>query len=623
MGNLHGILPQAIYNNYCAETAKWVNESWKTSLNDGELLNVRKFRDNRPEFPEAGESGRAFMAECGPGGARYRAAKGMLSAMISDYVAGKNLKLSKSSGVFSSLGYNFYDLRPPVFLLYPVNVPIRNEMARVGRVNAGVGTAAHWMATRNPGTPYAGASEGHRVGVRTPDNNQYVAAYKEIGVESDVTFTAEFAGEGFADNLADEHLRGLQALWLQEEGMMLLGNGGANTISNGFNLGTPLTPTVAAKTLPVTPPNNVAQSPTIAFAGSTSVSVAVVALTGMGYPANGQYGYLPGGPTVLTGLTTVFPRQNADGSVDQINGGISAVSAMSSVATGDTTHVVLAQVNSANLASGSSPLKGAYGYAWYVNTTDASSPLLSNAYLYAITRNPWVVITGTPTGSQSAQALINSNPGAVNTDRSYNPLDFDGLLTWTASGGSNASATGGYYVDLQGATLTSGKDGTVNEVETLLETLYISYQTGIDDIWGSPDAVLALQKAIRYSGTQASGFQFITTRDGQNNLLGGFVVSGYQSRFQTNSPTGANVIPIRMHPMIPPGTLFFDVKTNPYPHSREPYVRSMLVQRDYYSIEWPLVTRQYTFGTYAHEVLAHNMPWITGVITGIGGFVGN
>ena len=49
----------------------------------------------------------------------------------------------------------------------------------------------------------------------------------------------------------------------------------------------------------------------------------------------------------------------------------------------------------------------------------------------------------------------------------------------------------------------------------------------------------------------------------------------------------------------------------------------MLVQRDYYSIEWPVVSRNWTFGTYVHEVLAHYMPWLSGLITGVGTFVGS
>ena len=102
--------------------------------------------------------------------------------------------------------------------------------------------------------------------------------------------------------------------------------------------------------------------------------------------------------------------------------------------------------------------------------------------------------------------------------------------------------------------------------------------------------------------------------------MGGFLVTSYKSKYSIN-PEGGAAIPIRIHPMFPPGTMLYDINTNPYPHSRVPSVRQFLLQRDYYAIEWPIVTRQWTFGTYIHEVLAHYMPWISALRTGIGPFV--
>jgi hypothetical protein len=102
--------------------------------------------------------------------------------------------------------------------------------------------------------------------------------------------------------------------------------------------------------------------------------------------------------------------------------------------------------------------------------------------------------------------------------------------------------------------------------------------------------------------------------------MGGFIINGYKSKYSIN-PEGGAVIPIRLHPMLPAGTMYYDLNTNPYPHSRIPAVREFLTQRDYYSIEWPIVTREWTYGTYIHEVLAHYMPWVSAVRTGIGKFV--
>ena len=588
--SMHTILPQGQYQMFRAQTAEWVGKAWKNSLESGEMTKVQNFKLN-PEIPPTMAKFDKYASEHIE---RDILARKLIKEMVNG-IHGTGVK--KAGGVTSSLGFNFYDLRAPVELSYPVNVPFRNSLARIGRVNDGFGVAAHWQATRNPGILYAGASEGQRVATATPDDNAYIATYKEVGVERAVTFTAEFAGEGYADNLADEHLRGLHELWLQEEGLILLGNSGTGTGNNGFQLGTAATPTATAVAA------TSAYPATSSLPSGSTVSVACVYLTGMGNPANSQYGYGTF-PTVANGLTSSYQRTNADGSKNTIYGGISAISAMSAVATtGVSTRIVVASVPAG--------VKGVFGYAWYVDTTDASTGNVANAYLYAITQFPTVSINTAPTGTQTGAAV------GLNTDNSAQPLDFDGLLSYCAS---TAGAT---WTDLGGASLTSQKNGRVTEIETILLNIFQNYQSGIDAIWGSADAVTALDQAVRYSGTTATGYQFITTRDGQGNMTGGFLVSGYQSRYAVANPTGANVIPIHIHPMIPPGTLFFDVSTNPYPHSRAPFTRGLLVQRDYYSIEWPIITRNWTFGTYVHEVLAHHYPWIPAVLTGIGPFVGS
>src|ERR1700679_2960106 len=117
------------------------------------------------------------------------------------------------AGVTTALGYNYIDLRGPTALLFPVEVPFRNTIPRVGKVNAGVGTMAQWKTNRNVGSQYAGVPEGARAQVATPDETNFAAAYTALGVERSVTVEAEWAGEGFTPNTADEHQRGLYELW--------------------------------------------------------------------------------------------------------------------------------------------------------------------------------------------------------------------------------------------------------------------------------------------------------------------------------------------------------------------------------------------------------------------------
>ena len=159
------------------------------------------------------------------------------------------------------------------------------------------------------------------------------------------------------------------------------------------------------------------------------------------------------------------------------------------------------------------------------------------------------------------------------------------------------------------------------EVDADLQAIWQLTQTQPQAIYASVDAKIAFDKAVRSSGTNPSAYRFDYGRDAQNNLLGGYVVSAYQSKFSMDK-NGGNALPVRIHPMLPPGTIYYDIEENPYPQSRIPFVRSLLVQRDYYGIEWPLVSRNWTFGTYAHEVLAHNLPWACALRTGIGAFTG-
>lgn len=500
-------------------------------------------------------------------------------------------------GVTTALGINFYDLRPPVELLYPVNVPIRNSLPRISRVNDGWGTAAHWMATRVVGSSPVNAEEGKRVAYSVPDNNPYTATYKEIGVERAVTFTAQAAGEGFADNVGDEHIRALHSLFLGEEGMDLVGNSGTASGNNGYALGVAPTPTLTQT------------AGSTSFTGSsTVVYVYLVCISPMGFPNNNWYGYLAQ-PTLASGITPVFNCQNADGSTTTLNGGTSTISLVASQTTLVTGNNFIAQAIPA--ASTIPGVPGAAAYAWFVGTTSG----IANALLYSITTVPQVTITAVGTGMPASSA-------GLSTDHSFNTTDYDGLLTL-------ATAQGGYYASQQGQgpsasnSLTPMKmGGAVTEIETALQYFWQTYQAVPSHIWCGFQARQTLDFAMRWGGTAGQPFQVFLQPNATGGMHGGFTFDAYMSKWGT--PTGnGNLLPIMHHPMLPTGTIWFDIETNPYPHDRIPYTRGMLVQRDYYSIEWPITTREWTFGTYAHQVIQHHVPWLTGQIANIGAFVAN
>lgn len=489
------------------------------------------------------------------------------------------------AGVSTSTGFNFYDLRGPAYFLFPYNTPFIQMIAKTSKVNAGVGTAAHWKATRNPNSTnvYVGVQEGQRGPTATPDEIDYLATYKELGMEGANTFTAQFAGEGYTDVMADEHFRNLARLRLGEEMMTLLGNSGSAAGNQGIPLGTPTAPTsvlAAGGSIP----------------DATKVTIAVVALSGMGLNPSGQGGYVPP-PTVTNGLITSYTVFPASGGSYSQSGGTSHISALgNSVSTGSGDNKVTASTPA---------VAGAFAYAWFVSFN--GTPTLANSFIYAITPYANVVVTNTTVGAQAG------NAAGLNVDNSFSALDFDGLLTYAFKYGN--------WIDMNGGTLTPDGNGQVAEIEADLAYFWENFQVQPDAIWCSADARLALDQAVVFSQTGTNSYIFAYDKSGQSSgLTGGFVVSAYKSKYSLN-PEGGAAIPIRIHPMLPPGTIYYDLNTNPYPHSRIPAVRTFLTQRDYYSIEWPVTTRSWTYGTYVHEVLAHYMPWVTGLRTGVGPFV--
>ncbi len=544
---------------------------------------------------------------------RAEVANEMLKALVEDY-----RQSMMKAGVTTSLGYNFYDLRGPAFLIYPVNTPFRNMLPRWGKVNAGYGTAVNWKYTSlGPGSGsgsnnYAGAAEGQRVGYSLPNENNAVATYAELGVERSVSFTAEFAGEGYTDNVSDEHIRGAHELWLQEEGIIIGGNAGSAAGLNGFQLGTANTPTVAlVAALPTGPAGQVTDGGSGFSSGS--VSVRVVELTHLGNPNNGQYGYQTA-PTVTAGLTPSFTRTNADSTTNTINGGMGAVSAASNVVTASGSYpYVLADV---------APKKGAFAWAWFVDTTDATTPTTANAKLVAITTVPFVYLAnGTANASYTAAST------GLSADKSAQSLDFSGIIAWAVNSGavinmsdltSKSAVTGVTNTGLltPGLTNSSNSVPACAEVEYDLRQQWNSFQTVADELWCSVDAKLSLAQALFKNTSGVPAYRFEVSRDQQGNVLGGFTVSGYKNQYSMKA-TGSEELPIRIHPMLPPGTFLYRKTQNPYPHSRIPGVSGMFVQRDYYGIEWPVTTRAWTFGTYVHEVYGDYIPGLLTVRTGI------
>jgi len=457
-------------------------------------------------------------------------------------------------------GLTYYDLEAGAKFLYPVLTPLRNEIPRVSGKG---GIQANWRAVTGINTSgiRIGVSGGNRGAVMAISTADYTAAYKGIGIEDNVDFEAQYAGEGFADVRAIAAQVGLEALMLGEEILLLGGNG-------SLAMGT-------------TPTASLSGSTTGGTISDSTVHVSVVALTLEGFINS----------SITGGIPTSVTRTNADGSTDTFGGGSAQKSASASIvlAGGTATQKITATV---------APVRGAVGYAWFWGATAAG------ATLGAVTGAPKAVLT-TPTGA-GTQAY-STLPVA---DHSVNSLVFDGLLTQAMKSGSNA-----YWADLGGNSLTTDGAGGIVEFDTALKNRWDNYRLSFDTIWVSSTEALSISQLIMQGNT--NGAYRIVFNPEQGMMAGGIMVATYLNRF---SMAGAQTLKVRIHPNMPAGTILMTASRLPYPLSNVNNIMQVRTRQDYYQIEWPLVTRKYEYGVYADEVLQHYFPPALGVLTGVGAY---
>lgn len=461
-------------------------------------------------------------------------------------------------------GITAYNLEPAAKQLYPVITPLRNEIPRVSSKG---GIQANWRGITgiNTGGISAGVGQGNRGGVIATSTQDFLAAFKGIGLEDFVTFEADYAAEGFDDAkaLAVEGL--LRSLMIQEERIIFGGNA-------SLALGTTPTPTVADVTTGGTLPFNSAQR------------VFCVALTHEGLLNS----------SIAGGVPATLTRTNADGSTDTYGGGSAQKSAVGTVTTANDTN------NTHALRVSVAPVVGAAGYAWYWGTS-------GNEVLGAITTINSALLTAAATGTQNISTMPSS-------DNSRNNLIFDGLLSFAFQGGSNgaylktmATGTGGV-----GTPLTSDGVGGIVEIDVALQAFWDNYRLSPDCIWVSAQEQRNISAKV-LAGNANTAQRFVFNSD-QGSVAGGTMVKSYLNKF---SMDGAKEIPIRLHPNAPAGTILFTTSKLPYPLSNVSNVLRILTRRDYYQIEWPQRSRKYEYGVYSDQVLQNYFPPAFGAITNI------
>ena len=456
-----------------------------------------------------------------------------------------------------------YDLQAPAKNLYPVNTPLIKSLPRVG----GVGTATHWNAVTGligSGFDASGwVPEGQRAGQMSYATASRSAAYATLGEEDQATWEAISAGRTYEDIQATMTMRLLQKMMLKEEMAVFAGN-------TSLQLGAPAAPTLAAAGSSATLP-------------SATYSVIVVALTMEGYRNS----------SLANGVATTRTVTGADGKTFTLNGGSSNKS------TNTTQAVTLGQALSATVTQ----VTGAVAYAWYVGAAGSETLQLITGINSAVFSAPL------SSGRQAATV--------ISADCSTNPNAFDGLLTTAFKPGNgayvNTLATG---VAGQGTNLTPSGHGSVVEIDTMLQSLWDQYQVSPTVIWVNSQQLKDIASKVLTGSSGAPLLQYFQPpADGEPRMTAGAAIDFYFNPFLN----GGMRIPIKIHPMVPPGTIIGYAQDLPlqYQSNETPNVAEIRVRRDYYQVDWPVTTRAQMVGVYAEETLAVYAPFAMAAITNI------
>ena len=533
----------------------------------------------------------------------------------------KNAKaLAKTTtGIQTSLGLNFIDLRAPAYMLDPIFSHITNTTPRWDKVNAGYGVQPTWKAVTaiDAGNQFPGVSEGNTNSNGQFNLKNYSAPYVTLGTDDFVTYEAISASEGYEDALGDGKMWQLLRFLRMRERTYLGGAATTNGAGSALQLGTTNTP---AGVLVST--NNAKFVTGVLPSGSFAAAYAV----GLNYRAATN----PNN-TVTNGITTQFQRTNADGSTDTINGGTAIVSAASAVAGPTTTPLKTITFSCA-------PQAGYWGYAWFIeiNTGGSFSPAPGSALLSGITTASYFNYYGQTQGTQTAAYAGTGGFAGFASDLSTNALDMDGLLTiaansayttglptftFPATATQTALAGGG---DLHGAGLTNnGIVGAITEIDNVLFSIQQAALTGPTRIYLATDVVPTFRSAFMVGATGGTNLNYFFPGGGPDGDGTGLHVNGHIAQYHNVfGLPGGEFIDVIQHPYLPAGTIFFDVEElqETYDNSRMGETRGVFTRRDVYGIEFAQTSRKYPFGVFSEEVLAVKTPNIIAYLKGIGPF---
>lgn len=473
-------------------------------------------------------------------------------------------------------GINAYNLEAQAKLIFNTYTPLRNMIPRV----AGKGTGPNWRAVTKIDTARIpmGVPDGQRGAFLSHTVSEFTGRYAVIEAGSSSTFFAVLAAAGFDDLRAVQALTGLTSVQNDEERRIIGGLGTYGLAKAG---------TVTAVT-----------NATVAGSLSTGTTyhVRVVALTADGYRLSVAPGATAAGqiPKILT-VTSASPRNTTY----SVQGFASQVSDDATGTTGG---------GDSSLDCTCAAKAGAVAYAWFIGSSS------SNGTLSAITTVNKVTLKQVKTGGSPPTGYFDTLSTNFDADTSQNQYVFDGIFALLAKSGSGATIT-----SLDGATLTSDNNGGIVEWDTMLKTMAQANLVSPSDIWFNFDHASDVASKISAGGTGDKTFHIvIPAGDGQADLQGGLVATGYKNKFALSE--GDRKIRLHVHPEIPSGTMLFTSERLPpvsFPFANIPGVFQMETLEEYTQREYALIDMMYETGVSCIESLKLYTPFACSLLQNV------
>lgn len=485
-----------------------------------------------------------------------------------------------------STGLVPYDLEAPAKLLFPVLSPVRNGTARVkgqgitrrikqitGISNSGTGGVARLSPFMADSTTDAFAG----LTLQRPKKISYAGAdvtfnYKQMGLSDSVTWSAEFAGQGFQDPRQLSQTSVLMASMLADE-LAIIGGRGTDA---GVYLGAPAAPTFA----------NFAVTVRTAGAGET------------GNTAN---------------IANVYLKVTAEGIFGESAASTTAANTGLSAATG--------KVLDITITAGAIPA-GTTGLVYYLSIDNTTWYRYGRSAIWGGTSALGsAAFTFNFTGGGTGGAIITgATAPAADTTSSANA--YDGLLTVQLDPARSGAIYNMSPIGSAATAFSTSNPGV--EFQNLFAALYLG---GVANVTGAtaggsgvkanPDTIWMhgmdrkqLSDTIKTGASTNPAF-IMTSGQGQDAIkLGGMVSAIY------NEITG-KLLNINVHPYFNQGTALVMSEQLEIPNSQVSDTYYYALPQDYMAINWPVIATTYDVSSWWFGALIHAAPMFSGALTGI------